>query len=158
MTLYFFPHIIVIKFNNSKSCRRRPWQGKNTFDIMACSENHCLPGIILTKYLRKCINFLYFYQRASVDNLYAAFSNNEPNFNISKSGPTSPTRGSAYKRKDLGAALTKPDTNTKDVSGSVGTKNSSSTNSTPRRGTSKSRTSNDAWVCPSDRQLALRAK
>ena len=93
------------------------------------------------------------FQRSSVDNIYNAVDNNSFTSNKTRSAATSPTSGSSYKGRLTGTnALAQ-----KNVCGNVASP--SSTNSSPRRGgNGGSKTSNEAWVCPSDRQLALRAK
>ena len=85
--------------------------------------------------------------------------NNESNSNKSKSAATSPTAGSTYRGRFLGGtAVLIPGTNKKNVVGNTGAPNSSSANSSRLRGSAAQRRSNYGWVCPSDRQLALRAR
>ena len=96
---------------------------------------------------------LLYFQRASVDNLYnAADNNNGFPSSKSRSAATSPTSGSSYKVRLAGST-------TSGIAQKNAAATPSSTNSSPRRsGNTGSKTSNEAWVCPNDRQLALRAK
>ena len=101
-----------------------------------------------------CITlYVIIFQRASVDNLYnAADNNNGFASSKSRSAATSPTSGSSYKVRLAGST-------TSGIAQKNAAATPSSTNSSPRRsGNTGSKTSNEAWVCPNDRQLALRAK
>ena len=96
-------------------------------------------------------NQIYLLQRSSVDNIYKAVANSSLGCK-SQSAATSPTNSSAYKNR-----LTSSNASGLAQKNAPGI--SDSTNSSPRRnGNTSSKTSNEAWVCPSDRQLALRAK
>ena len=90
-------------------------------------------------------NQIYLLQRSSVDNIYKAVANTSLGYK-SQSAATSPTNSSAYKNRLSG-------------SNASGLAQNNAEQSSPRRnGNTGSKTSNEAWVCPSDRQLALRAK
>ena len=92
-----------------------------------------------------------------MDNIYKATNNNGVASIKSRSAATSPTGSSSHKGRLAGPLSIVPGITQKNVSGSAAA--SSSTNSSPRRsGNTAPKTSNEAWVCPSDRQLALRAK
>ena len=95
-----------------------------------------------------------------MDNIYKATSSNgiaSIKSIKSRSAATSPTGGASLKNKHVGSLLSAPGIAQKNVSASTAA--SPSTNSSPRRSSNNAtKTSNEAWVCPSDRQLALRAK
>ena len=102
--------------------------------------------------LIKVLNYIF--QRASVDDIYKALDINGLASSKSRSAATSPTSGSSYKNRLPGSTASIAQ---KNVPGLASTP--PSTHSSPQRsGIAGSKTSNEAWVCPSDRQLALRAK